>query len=293
MVSTVEVHIVSHYRNDRAAQLDLVLSAILGWKDCIVRTVITSNTDTYETSGLLGPYFERFSEKGHKLSLNVVTNLTNPRMLTWEHKKFIRPWLDNASRGEDFFLYIEDDIVFTNENLRYYVLHRKRLENSSLIPGFIRYETEGSQKKLVDITRPEYWQRDRTIIINGCVYHANINPYWAGFMIDRDMAAEYINSKSFSPTESEFVAWNIQERSAMGLTYERPRPNLKTRLVVPIVGDGPDPGCLVWHCSNTYSISGHPLMSKLTLEQAFQKESTLNYFERKSKLAIRRLRGKR
>ena len=64
MVSTIEAHIVSHYREDRARQLDLVLSAMAEWQNCIVRAVLTSNVDRYATTGLLAPYQERFAAKG-------------------------------------------------------------------------------------------------------------------------------------------------------------------------------------------------------------------------------------
>lgn len=291
MVSSIEAHIVSHYRADRAAQLDLVLNAMLEWKHCLVRAIVTSNVDRYETSGLLRPYQERFAEKGHSLTLNVAGDLSNPRMLTWEHKKFIRPWLEHASPGEDYFLYIEDDIVITNANLVYFIRAKNQLRPHGLIPGFVRYETRDGDIRLVDVTRPEYWQRDRSLSIDGVLYHANVNPYWAGFMVDRSLAEEYVASRSFSPTDSEFVAWNIQERSAMGLTYENPPPRLKTRVVIPIVNGAPDPDCLVWHCSNSYSAENHPLNARLTPSQAYQTEALAGYLQRKARAALRRVGG--
>lgn len=289
MVSNIEVHIVSHFRDDRAAQLDLVLSAILEWKHCFVRAIITSNTDRYETLGLLAPYKERFASKGHSLALNVVSDLSNPRMLTWEHKKFLRPWLEHASPGEDYFLYIEDDIVVTNANLVYFIHAKNQLKAHGLIPGFLRYETKDGDIRLVDVVRPEFWQRDRSVTINGVLYHANVNPYWAGYLIDRGLAEEYVASRSFSPVDSAFVGWNIQERSAMGLTYENPPPRLKTRVVIPIVDGAPSPDCLVWHCSNSYSAENHPMVAQLTVAKAYRTETIGGYLGRKARIALNRL----
>lgn len=291
MVSRIEAHIVSHYRSDRAQQLGIVLEAMLGWKNCIVNAVISSNTDTYEAEGLLAPYQARFAAAGHKLSLNVVPGLANPRMLTWEHKRFIEPWLESASPGEDFFLYIEDDIEIKNSNLVYFIRTSKILRKHGLIPGFLRYELKGGDTRLVDITQTEYWERDRTFRIDGRPFHACVNPYWAGFMLDRELAKEYVASRSFSPADSEFVAWNIQERAAMGLTYERPNPKLRTRIVVPILDGAPDPDCLVWHCSNSYSAEDHPVVARLTVEQAFQRESWLGRILRKARSGARRLKS--
>jgi hypothetical protein len=292
MVSRIEAHIVSHYRSDRAEQLSVVLEAILGWRNCIVEAVVTSNTDAYETTGVLAPFESRFAAAGHRLRLNVVEGLANPRMLTWEHKTFLPAWLEHASPGEDFFLYIEDDIRVTNENLVYFIRTLKQLKPHGLIPGFLRYEMKGDELRLVDITAPEFWERDRTIRIDGKPFHACVNPYWAGFMLDRDLAREYLASPSSSVTGSEFAPWNIQERAAMGLTWENPPAKLKTRLVIPIEDGRPDPACLVWHCSNSYSAEDHPVVARLTIEAAFRREPFAAYLARKLSAARRRALGR-
>lgn len=288
MVSRVEAHIVSHYRSDRAEQLSVVLEAILGWKNCIIRAVISSNTRTYETSGFLQPFAERFAAAGHELVLNVVEGLANPRLLTWEHKKFIAPWLESASPGEDFFMYIEDDIEVTNKNLMYFIRTNRILKKHNLIPGFLRYEVKDGETRLVDITQTEYWERDRSLRIDGRLYHACINPYWAGFILDRDLAKEYVASRSYNLADSEFVPWNVQERAAMGLTFEQPQPRLKTRLVVPVVDGQPDPDCLVWHCSNSYSAEDHPVVARLTPEKAFARENLPHFAARKLRALAKR-----
>ena len=289
LVSRVEAHIVSHFRQDREPQLGLVLDAMMGWKNCLVRAVITSNTRQYETSGFLARYAELMTTRGHSLSLNVADNLTNPRMLTWEHKNFLPAWIAEASPGEDFFLYIEDDIVLEDANLAYFMNHLRVLRQRNLIPGFLRFEKKAGAQVLVDVTSPEYWERDRTVVIQNTAYHANKNPYWAGYILDRSLAEEYVRSRSFSPADSTFAPWNIQERSAMGLTFENPPASLKSRVVIPIVDGVVDPGSLVWHCSDSYSAANHPVVARLTLDQAYVRESLTGYLARKAKSAARSL----
>jgi len=293
MVSRIETHIVSHFRADRARQLDIVLEAILGWKNCIANVVITSNNNEYEKTGLMGRFTERFTQAGHSLSLNVVSDLTNPRMLTWAHKRFIEPWLQDASPKEDYFVYIEDDIEVTYDNLRYFMRNLKIVEKRGLIPGFLRYEKKDGERRLVDLVAPEFWNRDRSLTIDGQLFHACVNPYWAGFILDRDLAREYVASRSFSPTDSEFAPWNIQERAAMGLTFERPDARLKSRVVIPMVDGAPDPACLVWHCSDSYTADDHPLIGRLTIERAFQREGLGHFVLRKLRSASSKLMGKR
>jgi hypothetical protein len=293
MVSRIEAHIVSHYRSDRATELGTVLESILGWKNCITKVVITSNNDEYAKTGLIDAYRDRFKQGGHELLLNVVDGLSNPRMLTWEHKRFIEPWIEAASPEEDFFIYLEDDIALSNDNLRYFIQTLPVTSKRSLIPGFLRYELKGDEKRLVDTMHVEYWERDRTASIDGALFHACINPYWAGFILNLELAREYVKSASFTPKGSEFVPWHIQERSAMGLTFERPSRKLRSRIVIPIVDGVPDPACLVWHCSNSYTAEDHPIMGRLTVAAAFKRETTGHYLKRKFGRAVQRLTEKR
>lgn len=292
MVSRVQVHVVSHYRSRRTEQLTIVLEAMLGWRNCIIDLIITSNVDTYEASGFLRPYVAAFEDAGHHLALNVVRGLDNPRMLTWEHKRYLEPWVKGASPGEDFFLWIEDDIRITNDNIVYATRAVRALKPHGLVPGFIRYETKGDELRLVDITEVEGVD-ERTVLVDGREYHACRNPYWAGSILDRDLALEYLASRSFTPESSEFVGWNIQERAAMGLTWENPEPGLGTRVVIPLRNGLPDPMCLVWHCSNSYSQEDHPLHTVLTLEQGFRVTPFHERVLRRIRRALARSWGRR
>jgi hypothetical protein len=291
MVYRIDVHIVSHYREGRVKHLGLTLDAISEWKGCILRVVVTSNTDRYQSTGFLSKYESIFSNRGHKLELNVVDNLDNPRLLTWAHKKYLPEWTASASNGEDYFFYIEDDLVLTNANITYFIRNQKTLAQSNLIPGFLRYENKGDEVRLVDVFAPEYWERERSLNIDGNIFHANKNPYWGGFGLNKDLAQEYLRSRSFSLEQSNFVQhWNVQERAAMGLTWENPSKRLKTRVVVPIVNGAPDPGCLIWHCSNNYSEDDHPVIARLTVERAYLRESVGAYAARTTAKALRRMR---
>lgn len=292
MVSSFTVHVVSHFREDRVPVLATVLDGILGWKHCLTRTIITSNSDRYHSDGLIDRYAEYFAQRGHTLTLNIASGLANPRMLTWEHKKFLPRWVETASPEEDFFVYIEDDIALSAANIACFLAHRRRLAKHGLIPGFVRYERAADGRQLlVDVHAPEYWQHDRSCRIDGLLYHANANPYWAGYILDQAGAREYMASPSFSPDASRAVChWNIQERAAMGLTWEHPSSHLRSRVVVPMRDGLPDPDCMVWHASNSYSETGHPVIAARTAAQLYRRESRPAWLARKAAQFWARLR---
>lgn len=293
MVAHVTVHVVSHYKKDREPILETVLDGLLGWQNAVLDVTVTSNVPAYRDSGFIERKAAEFAEIGGVLRLEVKDDLKNPRLLTWAHKAHLPGWAETASPGEDFFMYIEDDIRVSDENFRYFQKHAKILAPHGLIPGFIRYETrEGEADLLVDIVHPEYWEHDRSRKIGKRLYHANINPYWAGFLLDRDMAREYLASPSFDLEKSEGVHhWNVQERAAMGLTYESPPKDLRTRLVVPMEDGRPEPGAFVWHCSNTYSQTDHNKSADLTVDDAYRREGRLHYLRRKARRLLKKARS--
>lgn len=287
MNRTLEVHIVSHYVPERTHQLAIVLAAMLHWRDCVLDVVITSNVGTYLSGGFLSPHIAAFHEAGHRLSLNVVDDLDEPFMLTWEHKRFLEPWLSRAAPTGDYFMWIEDDIRITGENLDYFLSELDVLEPHGLIPGFLRYETKDGERRIVDLTDTELVDQ-RTIVVAGRRFHACINPYWAGSILNRALAIEYLASRSSRPESSAFVPWGIRERAAMGLTWENPRPELRTRTVIPLVEGGPDGRCLIWHVSNNYAAQDHPLFGRLTVTEAFGRTSLM----RRAKDLAKRMLGR-
>jgi hypothetical protein len=290
MTRRIEMHICAHYVPARVRFLVTVLDAILGWRDCAVEAVVTSNVDALQTEAFWRPMKERFERAGHQLRLNVVSDLADPFTLTWEHKRFVQPWLDKTTSDEDLFIYVEDDIEITGVNLDYFVRTLKTTQKRGLIPGFLRYEKKDGERRFVDIMSIEYWNLDKSVTIDGVTFHACLNPYWAGFILNRGLAREYVASRSFSLGESQRVIhWATRERAAMGLTYERPDPRLRTRIVIPMVDGAPDPDCFLWHCADNYTAMNHPLMGQIRVEDGFQRESLAHLVARKARSARRRL----
>lgn len=293
MAKNVTVYIASHYLEAREKILGAVLDAMADWQDVALDVTVMSNVSTYRDTKMFSEASSKFGSCGFDLKLEVVDHLADPNMLTWEHKKYIPEWAQSAEQGNDFFIYIEDDILITNKNFQYFLSSLELLKPSNLIPGFLRYEYDNDQNViLVDQTTPEYWQRDRTRLIDGKTWHGCVNPYWAGFIFDRDLALEYVSSDSFDCNRSENVhQWSLKARAAMGLTYESPPRDLKTRVVIPLTDGMPDPECFIWHRANNYVANESSPNGKRTPQETFKTETLSAYVVRKSKRVLQKMAG--
>jgi len=130
----------------------------------------------------------------------------SPWMLTWEHKSALKRDLIDSDENT-LFLYIENDMKFTQKNLNYWLKAKSKLVGTSLIPAFVTGEV--------------YVQLD--------------NPYCACYLLDEELANEFVNSKAFNEkTSRELTWWDIGARAAMGLGFVNPPTGFKSRHVVPV-----------------------------------------------------------
>lgn len=194
--------------------------------------------------------------------------------LTWAHKLLLR----EAVRHNyyDFYVYSENDMVFTSENFLYWFFYKDKLKPLNLEPGFCRYESYGDRlvpfdnhrvwqlngpTKDVWGSRPYYVESYLTPLDDFVGFVSLGNPYMGMMILDQDMAEKYVESQSFHPLKSfeltQFRCWPIADRSSMGLAFENLLPGQEHRRVVPIVKNKERiqiaPCGLVEHCDTKYS----------------------------------------
>ena len=194
--------------------------------------------------------------------------------LTWAHKNLLREAVVN--KIYDFYIYTENDMVFTSENFLYWFYWKDRLKKLNLEPGFCRYEDYKS--KLVPFDNHRVWQLNKQTdaVWGERPYEVQSyltpndeflgfvtlgNPYAGMMILDQEMAEEYIISpssdfiKSFELTQ--FRCWPTADRSSMGLAFEKLRPGQEHRRAVPLVKNGDRvqiaPCGLLEHCDTKYS----------------------------------------
>jgi len=208
--------------------------------------------------------------------------------LTWAHKAlFARALADPAF---SHFVYLEDDLRFTNQSLAYWCRFRAPLAPHHLLPGFVRYEVHDGDRYVVDQARHQNLYRSSVALDRRRVGMASgpdvlcvnlDNPYQGMYVLDRDLAvAHFRRSPARSPLRSRAAhpvpPWEqlVRERAAMGPIFDEVPSGFIARNVVPVLdlGDGRvalDPSCLVEHVSGNYTPSSDRRYGKIRVDDLF------------------------
>ena len=196
-------------------------------------------------------------EEGRDAEIIAREALSHPFELTWCHKQLIVNQFCAADSEFTHFVYLEDDERFTFENLAYFIAAREQLRPHGLVPAFVRTEWSTTIGTYVNT------DNQQPIVLRGrpfirTVHHTFVNldnPYCGAFVLDRELAREYLSSPSFDQNLSRSVSsFDVRERSAMGVTFESPPPPFIYRVAVPVAANQRVPHC-AWlaHTPNNYA----------------------------------------
>ena len=279
--------ITFHYRQARLEHLFSVVRALCAFPVEVMDVVIVTNVDDKSVlskiGDVCGPLFASFPVRpGSKKSLSIesFTKLADPWALTWCHKYLIPERFISAPSSYSHFIYLEDDILFSFDNFCYFTRYRETLRNFGLIPSFqrVEYNDFDGAFYLSDQIGVSNFAPSRRVDIDGYSFVNLDYPYNAMFILDRELALEYVASPSFNQEQSKMVTdWLIAERAAMGLCFENPPEGFRLRHVAPI-----DPETLVapywswiFHLPNTYVKNQFKPFAKTRVEHQFAPQSTV------------------
>jgi hypothetical protein len=171
-------------------------------------------------------------------SIRSYGELDHPYYLTWCHKEIISNEFVNGNQHQySHFIYLENDILLSFSNFCYFIKFREILRPFGLLPAFLRTEYSASLGKLVasDAFWPVYIPVQSHICLHDMVLLNMPNPYNPCFILDLELAEEYVRSRSFDRDASQAVCrWGVRERAAMGLCLENVPPPFQTRYLVPV-----------------------------------------------------------
>lgn len=134
-------------------------------------------------------------------------SLVNPFYLTWECRSFIEKMQDDF----DVQLYLEDDILFTEENFHYWKEHKDDVLSNGYNLGFLRIEKDNHTRDLLtDVT----WPLTEIVIMGEKKYLVNnINPYCGFWIYDKQELKNFIKSKEWN---FDFGGYDMRAQSAVG-----------------------------------------------------------------------------
>jgi hypothetical protein len=158
--------------------------------------------------------------KGHdfKYEFFIAEGLGHPYLLAWSHFAIFRQLIANQSITH--FMYLEDDLLITKDNMNYLNDSLVKLLPLGLIPSFLRIEKNhvDSLWYSSDAQEQFYFSKLPKVYKNPDYAFINLpHPYQGMYLLTRELMLEHLNSKSSNP---DFGIWYIREKAAQGLTFQ-------------------------------------------------------------------------
>ena len=250
-------------QNERRRHLYLVIRELLSLKVKSIQIHIHTNS-SIEADRIAAEFgnheivFHIFPEYSR---MNVIHNspwiesdLKNPWRLTWRHRPTLKDLVEK-SKGKNLYLYIENDLLFTQRNLDYWLKSRPLLQPSGFIPSFLRVEQSHSRNcwfPMDNLVNERI--RVNALEVDGMRRYAQLPNTYAGcFLLDDELAREFIKSDSFDLEKSKSRTWwDIGARATAGLQFENVPAGAKSRYLLPLEGNGVAKDAWIHHLPNLY-----------------------------------------
>ena len=210
--------------------------------------------------------------------------MLDPRLLTYSHFEVFKKKI--KSKKYTHFLYLEDDILINENNIKYWMVARKALKNTKLIPVFLRTEINFKNKKnyLVDSTRKNLFFFQSKLINNlkNIAFVNLFNFFTPTYFYDRELMIEHLSGPSSSidfghgTFNSDYINPNmielgVMERAATLLAYKDVPLGFFHRNVVPVNIKSKllKDYCLIKHLSNRFTNEKRSNFGKIPVKKLF------------------------
>jgi hypothetical protein len=242
--------VTAHYNPTRLQYLAAISDHFNSLAEQVFVFIVTNTHREDE----LGHIRAALDGKGFAFQTYSPVGLGHPYLLPWSHFAIFRP-LIRDEESVSHFMYVEDDLLVTQENVAYWIECRQSLRALGLIPSFLRVELKDGDPRWYSTDSPrrlEIASLPRIRVGDDLLFVNLENPYQGMYLLDRELMLEHLAGPSSSP---EFGSWGIREKAAQGITFLNVPAGFKSRNVVPcLVRNGRiDPRCFVHHVPNTYA----------------------------------------
>ena len=246
-----------YYREEKINILKKVCKEFNNLAHNIDVTIVTNENNDKKIINLK----QKIGEVLKNFNIHIAQDLQHPKFLPWSHLIVMRKKMTDNSFTH--FMYLEDDIRITKENIIYWLNARKALKIFNLIPSFIRTEIKFENKEIyvVDSTQknnfkkmPKVFSKTKNIAFVNLLF-----PHQPIYFYDKELMNEYFNGAASDPDFAIPAARNyyqgIVERLDYMLTYHNVPEGFLHRAVAPVDLKNKiiKNYCLVEHLSNKYA----------------------------------------
>lgn len=257
-----------HYVEERLEYLAALSSRFGTLAQSVVPTIVTNTVQPEHHQRI----YEIFRK--HRIDVSIFTplGLGHPYLLPWSHFVVMRERI--ADESFSHFLYLEDDLLCTQEHINYLLEAREMLRPVGLIPALFRVEQNPADHEWysTDLRGRVDMPGCHTVSVSatsGLGFINLPNPYQGMYFLDRELMAEHLNGPSSSP---DYGPWNIREKAAQGLTFMNVPRGLTSRVMVPYYANEKRIAqcCLVHHLTNSYVMNPDTTFGKIRVKDAFR-----------------------
>jgi hypothetical protein len=250
-IKKLVIAVTFHYKEERIKYLEKIASQFHLLSDELSVHIFTNQSDEYKKLMLIGHVKQ---SRNFEVEIHTPTYLGHAKLLTWSHLYFFRK-LFNSDLSISHFMYLEDDIFITLQNIEYWLKARQALATQMLIPSFLRYELKKDSEDLyaTDCTKKVNFFKLPKIKSSVNYYYLNLpEPYQGMYLLDRELMSEHLNGASSIP---EYTPWGISEKAAAGLTFMKvPQACYSRNFIGYDLGNKRiDQNSLIHHLPNNYA----------------------------------------
>jgi SAM-dependent methyltransferase len=267
------VSITAHFDLARLSFLAEALRSLSDFPVSALDVVIITNTFRDDELELLRRLCSETLPNSNS-SVRSYGNLSRAFNLTWCHKEIITADFHNTNDRYTHFIYLEDDVRMNFANFCYFLKYREILHHAGLLPSFLRVEYSSTLGGFVNVDQfAPVDVRNQPRKTQGDLFLVNMpNPYNACFILDIELADEYVRTPSFDCEGSQSVCnWGIRERAAMGLCFENVPEPFISRYLVPVSKRSGITPSYAWvsHLANNFAADASSVYGKIAMGSLF------------------------
>ena len=185
-------------------------------------------------------------------------DLKSPLDLPWCHHDILKERFLAPDSGYTHFILVEDDLRLSFRNFVYFLTYRTALRESGLVPAFLRveYNKRNDYFYCADVLWSTRVEDRPRVTVGDLLFVEPRFPYIGMYIVDRELAQEYVRTKSFDMETSAAVSdWPHMERSMLSVCYENPPEGFTSRYVIPVdpITLKPAPMSWVHHIVDKYT----------------------------------------
>ena len=253
-IPKLAITVIFFYREHRLVYLDTLANHFASLADQVIVTIVTNTDDAGERAIIE----KTIAGRGFAYDIFTPIGLGHPWLLPWSHFYVFRKLIQDESVTH--FMYVEDDILITAENITYWLESLPHLRHHGLLPGFLRVEQQATTGIWYssDCLMPHVARCLPHVRGDKNLMYVNLpTPYQGTYLLDRELMQVHLNNHSSHPN---FGQWGIPEKATQGLTYFNFPKGFRSRMVIPYneSQDQIDPRCLIHHLPNNYINRAEP-----------------------------------